>query len=137
MLKFATENDRARSNAAGGSFCAGSAPSTTDGCALADTEYLPKSKYTPPVNGAESFWNVCTSVSCAVELPTLMPSSVMSIFAALLSSGCASRKVRCAYGFAREPGTEVGVTTLNSVSWVLAKRCVGETTMLPMGTLAC
>src|SRR3954470_12376222 len=111
MLKFATENDCERSSAGGGSFSAGSAPSATDGCALAETEYLPKSKYTPPTIGAASFWNGCTGVSCAGGLPTLIPSPVMSIFAALLSSGCASRKVRCAYGFARRPGTDVGVTT--------------------------
>src|SRR5689334_2740335 len=111
MLKFATEKAWERSKVWGGWFWAGWTPSTTDGCALAETEYLPKSKYTPPRIGADSFWNVCTGISCAVGFPTLIPSSVMSIFAALESSGCASRNVRCAYGFAREPGTDVGVTT--------------------------
>ncbi len=52
MLKFAIEYARERSNAGGGSFCAGSTPSTTCGWLETEIEYFAKSKYTPPVAGA-------------------------------------------------------------------------------------
>ena len=71
MLKFAIEYACERSNACGGSFCAGSAPSTTCGWLAADTEYLLKAKKTPPVTGAASRWNVCTCVSFAGRVADL------------------------------------------------------------------
>ena len=115
MLKFAIEYACERSNACGGSFCAGSAPSTTCGWLAADTEYLLKAKKTPPVTGAANRWNVCTCVSFAVGSATLTPSSVMRMRKPLplnvpgsSSSGCASRNARCAYGFARCATGDVG-----------------------------